>query len=1346
MIFQKSTLAICAVGLLVASVNSASANTANLATTIGQQNESEFIAIYEQVGSGSHTYLITLSNDGALAQAMQNQNISREQASLNINTEQQQLIDDISLLDQNAVVGRRFRIVGNMLYVKMAEAAAKQLQQNSLVTSINVVDASDAEFIEAEQSPYTKLKVNDDGGHTVVALIGSGVDYTHASLGGEGTVADFSKGYANATNYWGGFPNDVVIGGFDLSSEEGLYDYNPIEYPVDYTPPYASWQHYTGGIGTMAASLVRQAASDAKILAYKTSGISFRNYVRYESRGNFALALEMAMDPNQDGDMSDSADILLIDYANSISAYYQELETGGSHYPTQMGLIRAVAATGSLVVVPAGDDDHYKYHNYYSLSYRGGVKEALTVGYSEHEADNYTVADNSPLGPTRGESILKPDILALKRDVTGAAAATGSGFHKITATPYLIAAKVAGTAASIMESNPELTNSEVKALIVNTGILDIEQHWGVAQIGGGSLNPLAAMKSYALMMDQTTLLPSINLGQQSVFNKSGFSRNIIVKNLTDKSQTYRAEIIINGDTPNNQAIDVVLPEYIVLAPNEVKTIAVAFNIDADKLAPPPITEGKDFSLENWDKLAINGFIQLNHERNPGASIHMPWMIMPQLASSFVVDAESVDYTPIYNDEYYLDKDKERPVVPHSSDWVDKATYPIRWAHHEAELSNNSAMEQDLYAMTLFYNAENKPVGREDNHGRYIKSLAGGIFPQEQCSSGKQMSLAVRMFEKMDLPMANHFDRLGSTLLYVKMYNQKSVELADGSNELLEKSLREKGMLTSLAIGFDQNGAFRSTYRDLSMEQDRSKPLARLKDTGLPLIISPGGDSLIINICTDKMYHGEINHTTFEQPIALQFSTDRQSLPGVDDPIMQHNFSTNGEIIDVIVEDENADEDADNCRDGYITDNVGNCIRTFTSPITMSIIDYFYDGYYYDVNEQAKFERRDYDYACAEAEFGNKSCQLTHPRFNKVLTFTMPETIEFNNDIDCTFAANETLASCFPAELSASDNIDVTAFITEVDFSDLLQEPELLAGAAYSFHTGSVIKIANQTESESLIWKNHIVVPANGKVRVSYLSDNVCQSLFKVEECLPGAVVFSPKTSYFAIADGTAEVLNIQTGQSFIVPENAQNGQIIGYVQRESNNITKLQNQRLFLVDGDEGAPFQLSEQGVLSVRDATQLDFERSKSYRLVVAANWGKVWGKSLPITVGVANVNDNAPQQLTSIAHIQAQQQQPLNTVDLSQNFTDDDNQGMIFIANNLPLGLTMDKAGRLSGTPAKHGEFSATIIVSDGATQLSAEINFEIAKANDSGQPEEQQSSAGAMHFGIFMLLMTLRRRYR
>ncbi len=113
-----------------------------------------------------------------------------------------------------------------------------------------------------------------------VAVLDSGIDYTHWNLGGPGTVADYAAAYGNGpsdsrnTTRDGLFPTDKVIGGWDFVGEVwpggpgGSADpIEPDEDPIDY-----------GTHGTHVADIIAGASSDgthagvapgAKLYAFK---------------------------------------------------------------------------------------------------------------------------------------------------------------------------------------------------------------------------------------------------------------------------------------------------------------------------------------------------------------------------------------------------------------------------------------------------------------------------------------------------------------------------------------------------------------------------------------------------------------------------------------------------------------------------------------------------------------------------------------------------------------------------------------------------------------------------------------------------------------------------------------------------------------------------------------------------------------------------------------------------------------------------------------------------------------------------------------------------------------------
>lgn len=150
-----------------------------------------------------------------------------------------------------------------------------------------------------------------DGTGVVVAVLDSGIDYTHRNLGGPGTVAAYTNAYGvNATDSRnttrdGLFPTDKVIGGFDFVGEQWPNGpLAPDPDPID-----------VAGHGTHVADIIagrsldgfhKGVAPGAKLLALKAcSSIS-------TACSGVALlqALDVALDPNGDDDLSDAVDVV----------------------------------------------------------------------------------------------------------------------------------------------------------------------------------------------------------------------------------------------------------------------------------------------------------------------------------------------------------------------------------------------------------------------------------------------------------------------------------------------------------------------------------------------------------------------------------------------------------------------------------------------------------------------------------------------------------------------------------------------------------------------------------------------------------------------------------------------------------------------------------------------------------------------------------------------------------------------------------------------------------------------------------------------------------------------------
>ena len=199
-----------------------------------------------------------------------------------------------------------------------------------------------------------------DGTGIRAAVIDSGIDFTHVDLGGPGTAAAYTECYGTppgpgvpeagqprnaaptgtcATLFGPGAPK--VIGGFDFVGEawpNGAVapDPNPIDFE---------------GHGTHVADILSGRSADGthkglapglQLYAYKACSA-----VTTGCNGTAVLeAIDRALDPNQDGNMSDAVDLINM----SLGSFYGQPESADT-----LAVSNAVRA-GVVVAVAAGND------------------------------------------------------------------------------------------------------------------------------------------------------------------------------------------------------------------------------------------------------------------------------------------------------------------------------------------------------------------------------------------------------------------------------------------------------------------------------------------------------------------------------------------------------------------------------------------------------------------------------------------------------------------------------------------------------------------------------------------------------------------------------------------------------------------------------------------------------------------------------------------------------------------------------------------------------------------------------------------------------------------------------
>ncbi|MFL6059681.1 MAG: S8 family serine peptidase [Marmoricola sp.] len=202
----------------------------------------------------------------------------------------------------------------------------------------------------------------DLGANSTVAIIDTGVDYTHADFGGPGTRAAYDEAKANLGAAPGVYPNDKVIGGYDLAGDDyngdpTSPDYNPVTspdpYPLDCNShgshvagtvagygENADGSTYTGAYNTSTPFDTMRIgpgmAPKAKLYAYRVFGCE-------GSTDLVGAAIDMASDPNGDGDPSDHVDVINMSLGSDYGSP-QDGDSVATDAATQLGILMVIAS------------------------------------------------------------------------------------------------------------------------------------------------------------------------------------------------------------------------------------------------------------------------------------------------------------------------------------------------------------------------------------------------------------------------------------------------------------------------------------------------------------------------------------------------------------------------------------------------------------------------------------------------------------------------------------------------------------------------------------------------------------------------------------------------------------------------------------------------------------------------------------------------------------------------------------------------------------------------------------------------------------------------------------------
>ncbi|NYE96247.1 subtilisin family serine protease [Psychromicrobium silvestre] len=230
-----------------------------------------------------------------------------------------------------------------------------------------------------------------------IAVVDSGLDYTHTDFGGPGTKEAYSTASASPTLVAGTYDPNKFLGGYDLAGDDYNADptspsYQPVPHPDQNPLDCVTGGHGTHVAGTAAGYGVNENGSTftsgtngnpkySELNANQVNGLrigpgsapeaglySFRVFGCGGSTDLVIDALDKVLDPNGDGNFSDRADIV-------------NMSLGSDYTPTddpENDVINELTKTGVLSVVASGNAG-----DFYDIGGSpGNAKTSLTVANS----------------------------------------------------------------------------------------------------------------------------------------------------------------------------------------------------------------------------------------------------------------------------------------------------------------------------------------------------------------------------------------------------------------------------------------------------------------------------------------------------------------------------------------------------------------------------------------------------------------------------------------------------------------------------------------------------------------------------------------------------------------------------------------------------------------------------------------------------------------------------------------------------------------------------------------------------------------------------------------------------
>ncbi|MBI2421767.1 MAG: S8 family serine peptidase [Candidatus Hydrogenedentes bacterium] len=542
-----------------------------------------------------------------------------------------------------------------------------------------------------------------------VGVVDTGIDYLHADFGGQGDSADHA---ANDTTRIddGFFPTVRVVGGYDFVGER----YDPLDEENDVPEPDPDPMdqngHGTHVAGILGGNGIRQDGvafagpygSDA--IAGLKLGPGMAPEVEFYALKIFSAslqsdvllpAIDWAMDPNGDGDLSDRLDVLNLSLG----------EPFGPADAVEAEACNRAAQAGVVVVASAGNNGD----TYYITSMPAASPWVISVAACEDEdpgetgLDAFQLSSFSSRGPSHshgGRVWLKPDVTAPGSRIRSAGAFVVSGAEpvRLLSGTSMACPHVAGLASLLRQQDPQLTAPQVKALIMNTAsrdvFLDPDQALprnGPAQAGVGAVDGAHASRNSVILFG--TAHPEavhVTFQAREVVDVLHETESITVSNLGTEARSFSVGLDPVVTIPGVSVA--IAPDFLSLGAGESAALTLTLDAEAEmmKHVRDPAAAARTANvLRHWISEAV-GYVALT-DMADGETLRLGYYAALRPASDVRATDTAVQVDADGNGALHF----EGSSFAHGSSLPDDETASrsvYKWLHSDAQDAARTGLE------------------------------------------------------------------------------------------------------------------------------------------------------------------------------------------------------------------------------------------------------------------------------------------------------------------------------------------------------------------------------------------------------------------------------------------------------------------------------------------------------------------------------------------------------------------------------------------------------------------------------------------------------------------------------